>query len=67
MQRLASYPGQVLSYVFLTEQIWNYTNVENGTLLKGHVSSLRRKIRDAGGAENVIRTIHGVGYSFAPV
>ena len=67
LQQLATYPGQVLSHAFLTEQIWNYTNVEDGTLLKGHVSSLRRKIRDAGGDENVIRTVHGVGYSFAPV
>lgn len=65
--QLVRYPGQALSHAFLTEQIWGYKNVNDATLLKGHVSSIRRKLRDAGGHEDMIRTVHGVGYSFTPV
>jgi len=64
---MVAYPGQVLLHAFLTERVWGYSNVGDGTLLKGHISSIRRKIRDAGGNENIIRTVHGVGYSFTPV
>ena len=60
---LARYPGQVLSHAFLSEQIWGYENVGDATLLKGHVSSLRRKIRAVGEDDDLIRTVHGVGYS----
>ncbi len=65
--QLVRYPGQALSHAFLTEQIWGYSNVRDATLLKGHVSSIRKKLRDAGGPEDMVRTVHGVGYSFTPV
>lgn len=65
--QLARYPGQVLSHAFLSEQVWGYKNVNDATLLKGHVSSIRQKIRNAGGNEETIHTVHGVGYSFTPV
>lgn len=65
--QLAKYPGQVLSHAFLSEQVWGYKNVSDATLLKGHVSSIRSKIRGAGGNEELIHTVHGVGYSFTPV
>jgi DNA-binding response OmpR family regulator len=65
--QLVRYPGQALSYAFLTDQVWGYKNVSDATLLKGHVSSIRRKIREAGGSDELVRTVHGVGYSFTPV
>lgn len=67
LHQLVKFPGQALSHAFLTEQIWGYKNVSDATLLKGHVSSIRRKLREAGGDEDLIRTVHGVGYSFTPV
>ncbi|MGE0600093.1 MAG: response regulator transcription factor [Dehalococcoidia bacterium] len=67
LAQLVRYPGQALSHAFLTEKVWGYKNVSDATLLKGHVSSIRKKLRDAGGNEDVIRTVHGVGYSFTPV
>lgn len=65
--QLVRFPGQVLSHAFLSERVWGYKNVNDATLLKGHVSSLRQKIRRAGGNEEMIRTVHGVGYCFTPV
>jgi DNA-binding response OmpR family regulator len=67
LSQLVRYPGQALSHAFLTDQIWGYKNVNDATLLKGHVSAIRRKVREAGGNEDMIRTVHGVGYSFTPV
>lgn len=65
--QLVRYPGQALSHGFLTEEIWGYQNVSDATLLKGHVSSIRKKLRAANGNEDMIRTVHGIGYSFNPV
>lgn len=67
LAQLARYPGQALSHGFLTEKVWGYKNVDDATLLKGHISSIRRKLREAGGDEELVRTVHGVGYSFTPV
>jgi DNA-binding response OmpR family regulator len=67
LAQLVQYPGQALSNSFLTEKVWGYKNVNDGTLLKGHISSIRRKLRESGGPEEMIRTIRGVGYSFTPV
>lgn len=66
LRELASFPGQALSHAFLSEKVWGYKNVDDATLLKGHVSSIRRKLRDAGSPEDLIRTVHGVGYAFTP-
>ncbi|MFN0093608.1 MAG: response regulator transcription factor [Dehalococcoidia bacterium] len=67
LEQLVKYPGQVLSHAFLSEQIWGYKNVHDATLLKGHVSSLRAKVKKSGGDEEMIHTVHGVGYSYTPV
>ena len=64
LREMAAVPGQVLSHSFLNDRIWNYPNMKDGTLLKGHISSIRRKLRKAGGEEEMIRTVHGVGYAF---
>ena len=66
LKQLNAMPGQVLSHAFFNARIWNYPNLKDGTLLKGHVSSIRRKIRAAGGDENLVRTVHGVGYCLNP-
>jgi two-component system OmpR family response regulator len=66
LREMAAVPGQVLSHSFLNERIWSYPNMKDGTLLKGHISSIRRKLKKAGGNEEMIRTVHGVGYAFSP-
>jgi DNA-binding response OmpR family regulator len=67
LAQMVTYPGQVLSHAFLTEQIWGYTNVGDAALVKNHISSLRRKLRSVGGDGRMIRTLHGIGYSFVPL
>ena len=64
--QLVRYPGQPLSYGFLTQQVWGYDNVDDPVLLKGHISAIRRKLKAAGGRDDMVRTVYGVGYSFSP-
>ncbi|MCK9518954.1 MAG: response regulator transcription factor, partial [Dehalococcoidia bacterium] len=66
LAELLTYPGEVLSYQFLTNKIWGYSNVHDSTMLKGHVSALRRKLREAGVPEHLVQTVHNVGYTFMP-
>jgi DNA-binding response OmpR family regulator len=67
LEQLVKYPGQPLSHTFLTKQVWGYNHVNDAVLLKGHISSLRRKLRSAGASEDLVRTVHGIGYTFSPV
>ena len=62
---LAAGGGQVLTYAVLNERVWGYPNLSDGTLLKGRISSIRAKLREAGFEDNVIRTVYGVGYALA--
>jgi len=66
LAELLSYPGEVLSYQLLTNKIWGYTNVHDSTMLKGHVSALRRKLREANVPDRLVQTVHNVGYTFMP-
>ena len=59
-------PDQVLPYSYLNQRVWKYPNLTDATLLKGHISSIRRKAREAGCPGEAIRTISRVGYAFAP-
>lgn len=59
-----TYPGEPLSHSFLTTRIWGYSNVDDSELLKGHVSSLRKKLREIGVPPSAIHTVHNVGYMF---
>ncbi|MDZ7726953.1 MAG: winged helix-turn-helix domain-containing protein [Dehalococcoidia bacterium] len=63
LAELARFAGQPLSHAFLTEQVWGYNSVTDATLLKGHMSSIRRKLQSAGAPDEFVRTLHGVGYS----
>lgn len=63
LAELARFTGQPLSHAFLTEQVWGYNAVTDATLLKGHMSSIRRKLQAAGAPGELVRTLHGVGYS----
>ncbi len=65
LSAMASMDGQVLTHAFLNERVWGYPNLSDSTLLKGHVSSIRRKLRAAGFGTHLIRTVYGVGYALS--
>ena len=43
----------------LMSEVWGYGDVSGGRTVDSHIASLRRKL-----GKDVIRTVHGVGYSF---
>lgn len=62
LQELMSAPGHVVAHTYLNAQIWGYRSMHDGSLLKSHVSSMRKKLREAGCQIDLIRSVHGVGY-----
>lgn len=54
--------GEVLSRQLLLEEVWDWIGDASDTrTVDAHVRSLRSKLQD-----DLIRTVHGVGYSFDP-
>jgi two-component system response regulator RegX3 len=58
------YPGEVLTRERLLHSVWGHEYVGERTV-DVHVRRVRAKLQAAGG-QNVIRTVHGVGYAFDP-
>ncbi len=55
---LASARGTVLDRRRLLEDVWGYTDGSGHRTVDSHIRAVRRKVGD-----DVIRTVHGVGYS----
>ena len=45
LYELVLHEGQVLTHQILTDRVWGYDAVEDGSLLKGHIHNLRTKPR----------------------
>jgi DNA-binding response OmpR family regulator len=57
--------GLVLSREHLLERLWEYDFDGSSNIVDVYVSQLRRKLKRAGAPE-IIQTVWGVGYKFAP-
>lgn len=62
---LVRHPGRVLTRDRLLTSVWGHDFVGARTV-DVHIRRIRAKLENAG-VPNVIRTVHGVGYTFAPV
>ncbi len=58
VQYLALRPARVATREELLEQVWGYDIPSGGRTVDSHVRSIRRKL-----GSDIIRTVHGVGYS----
>lgn len=67
LRALAETHGRVLTHAYLNRRVWGYSSLNDATLLKGHISSIRAKLRAAGVTQPLIRTVNGVGYGLARV
>lgn len=61
---LAQHPGRVYTPQELGAALWEDVPLSR-TLLRVHISHLRRKVEAAGGTD-VIRTVWGIGYALQP-
>jgi two-component system response regulator BaeR len=59
---LASQPGRVFSRDQLMNHIYVDGRVVSDRTVDSHVKNVRQKIGDAGGSDDMIRSIYGVGY-----
>ena len=62
---LMEHPGEILHPRELLVDVWQYHDAAGAsTLVRAHVSNLRRKLRDVLGTADQIQTIRGKGYRF---
>jgi DNA-binding response OmpR family regulator len=62
LELLISTGRRVLSRTGIIEHIWSLDNPPTEETVKSHLKSLRHKLRSAGAPEDLIETVHGLGY-----
>jgi DNA-binding response OmpR family regulator len=62
LRAFAAAPGRVFRRDELIERVWGDEHDGNDRVVDVHVSNLRQKLAEAGGAD-LIRTVRGVGYA----
>ena len=55
-------PTQVFSRSSLLNKLWNFEQLPTEETIKTHITSLRRKLREAGSSKTIIETVYGIGY-----
>jgi len=60
--RLARDPERVFTKEELLQEVWGYRAGARTRTLDSHASRLRRKLRAAGGGEELVENVWGVGY-----
>lgn len=53
---------RVLSRSLIIEHIWSFDDPPSEDAVKAHIKSLRHKLKTAGAPNDLIQTVHGVGY-----
>jgi DNA-binding response OmpR family regulator len=64
LHHLASNPGMVLSREHLLRTVWGYQHDGYQRTVDSHITRVRKKLEQAGAANSLIATVHGVGYRF---
>ncbi len=63
----ARHPGEVFSRLALLEQVWGYQHEGYEHTVNTHINRLRSKIERDPAEPDIILTVWGKGYKFAPV
>lgn len=53
---------RILSRSMIIEHLWSLDNPPEEDTVKAHIKSLRQKFRVVGAPDNLIETVHGLGY-----
>ncbi|MBD0344017.1 MAG: response regulator transcription factor [Coleofasciculus sp. Co-bin14] len=62
LELLLRNPTVVFSRSALLEKLWEVGRLPAQETVKTHITSLRRKLKEAGGSEDLIETVYGLGY-----
>lgn len=64
LKTLSAHPGRVFSRDQLMNGMYSDYRVVSDRAVDTHIKNLRRKIQEVSGAEDMIRSIYGLGYRF---
>lgn len=59
-------PGQIFTRTKLLDQLWELDCDSGTNTVKTHITNLRQKLKVSGCKENIIETVHGIGYRLQP-
>lgn len=57
---------QIMSRSAIIEHVWSFENPPREDTVKVHIKSLRQKLRTVGAPDDLIETVHGLGYRLKP-
>lgn len=60
------YPNHVLSYEVIIERLWGIDKVPSHSSIRSHIKRLRKAFKQANAPEDIIETVHGLGYRLKP-
>lgn len=58
---------RVLNRSFIIEHLWSLEEPPSEDTVKAHIKSLRHKLKAVGAPDNLIETVHSVGYRLKPI
>lgn len=61
------YPDQVLTHDFITSQLWNLAQCPCHSTLRSHIKTLRKQLKKCSESDDIIQTVHGLGYRLKPL
>lgn len=64
LDSLSTKPGLVFSRQKLMDQVYDDHRIVSDRTVDTHIKNLRKKLQDAGGDDEMIRSIYGIGYKF---
>ena len=62
MELFLRHPTQIFSRSALIDKLWSFDRCPGEDAVKTHIKVLRQKLRAVGAAEDIIETVHGMGY-----
>lgn len=60
------YPYHVLSASFIMHKIWDGDKLPTESTIRSHIKMLRQSLKECSGNDNIIETVHGLGYRLNP-
>ncbi len=62
MELFLRHPTQIFSRSTLIDKLWSFDRSPGEDAVKTHIKVLRQKLKAVGDAEDIIETVHGMGY-----
>ncbi len=61
------HPQRIFSQRAIIDHLWSFDDSPSESAVRTHVKSLRQKLKRAGGKNNLIETVYGLGYRLNPL